>query len=125
VEYVIVSAQLSHTFRQNDYGGFLLCANVTPTIHRIHTLLATVLLCRASLTLRRHALDVTGAPEPSDVQYENMEHGGVDRFLRAALVAACSYSALAVGFVLISLATAMRYNLPKVCVSLTWLAVQD
>jgi hypothetical protein len=43
-----------------------------------------------------------------------MEHGGFDGFLRAALVAACSYSALAVGFVLISLATAMRYNLPKV-----------
>lgn len=64
----------------------------------------------------RHALDVTGAPEPSDVQYENMEHGGFDRFLRAALVAACSYSALAVGFVLISLASAMRYNLPQVCV---------
>ncbi|WIA18083.1 hypothetical protein OEZ85_009564 [Tetradesmus obliquus] len=62
----------------------------------------------------RHALDVTGAPEPSDVQYENMEHGGFDRFLRAALVAACSYSALAVGFVLISLASAMRYNLPQV-----------
>jgi hypothetical protein len=46
------------------------------------------------------------------VQYENIEHGGFDRFLRAALVTACSYSALAVGFVLISLATAMRYNLP-------------
>lgn len=72
-------------------------------------MIAHVLACR-------HALDVTGAPEPSDVQYENMEHGGFDRFLRAALVAACSYSALAVGFVLISLASAMRYNLPQVCV---------
>lgn len=83
----------------------------------LHARCTSCLTCECVRMACRHALDITGAPEPSDVQYENMEHGGVNRFLRAALVAACSYSALAVGFVLISLATAMRYNLPKVCLA--------
>eukprot|EP00879_Flechtneria_rotunda_P030473 GHRR01033111.1.p1 GENE.GHRR01033111.1~~GHRR01033111.1.p1 ORF type:complete len:345 (+),score=109.43 GHRR01033111.1:97-1035(+) len=53
----------------------------------------------------RYAMLVMEAPEPSDVQYENMEHSGLDRFMRACLVSVCSYFCLAVGFVLISLAS--------------------
>lgn len=62
----------------------------------------------------RHALNITDAPEPSDVQYENIEHSTFERFIRAFLVSCCSYTCLAAGFALISLASAMRLNLSKV-----------
>lgn len=56
----------------------------------------------------RFALDIREAPEPSDVQYENMEHGGWDRFGRTLVTLVCSYTALGLGFFLISLTTASR-----------------
>lgn len=63
--------------------------------------------------LCRHALLITESPEPSDVQYENMEHGSWDRAGRMLLTACCSYIALALGFFLISLATASRINVDR------------
>eukprot|EP00775_Hariotina_reticulata_P002590 gene2590-2892_t len=62
----------------------------------------------------RYALRIEQAPEPSDIKYEHIEHGSFDRFCRAALVASCSYAAFAVGFILISLASAMRFNLARI-----------
>jgi hypothetical protein len=62
----------------------------------------------------RYALRIEQAPEPSDIKYEHIEHGSFDRFCRAALVASCSYAAIAVGFILISLASAMRFNLARI-----------
>jgi hypothetical protein len=56
----------------------------------------------------RLALNIKEAPEPSDVQYENMEHGAWDRFGRTLVTLVCSYTALGLGFFLISLTTASR-----------------
>lgn len=53
------------------------------------------------------------APEPSDVQYENMEHGGTDRAGRTTITLICSYTALVLGFFLISLATASQINVAR------------
>jgi hypothetical protein len=58
-----------------------------------------------STLCHRYALWIKEAPEPSDIKYESMEHGMWDRALRAALVAVASYTALGLGFLLISLAT--------------------
>ena len=58
----------------------------------------------------RHALTISDAPEPSDVKYENIEHGTADRAARRLLTSALQYLGLAVGFVLVSMATAMRFN---------------
>jgi hypothetical protein len=60
--------------------------------------------------LRRHALAISDAPEPSDVKYENIEHGAAARGARRVLTAALQYASLAVGFALISAASAMRFN---------------
>lgn len=54
------------------------------------------------------ALNIKEAPEPSDVQYENMEHGAWDRFGRTLVTLVCSYTALGLGFFLMSLTTASR-----------------
>lgn len=62
---------------------------------------------------RRHALTITEAPEPSDVKFENMEHGAWERAGRAALVSVTSYAALALGFLLISAASAAQVNLAR------------
>lgn len=43
-----------------------------------------------------------------------MEHDAFERFLRAALVTGCSYTGLAAGFALISLASALRFNLANI-----------
>lgn len=63
---------------------------------------------RVLLPPPRQPLDIREAPEPSDVQYENMEHGAWDRFGRTLLTLVCSYTALGLGFFLISLTTASR-----------------
>lgn len=62
---------------------------------------------------RRQPLVISEAPEPSDVQYENMEHGAWDRFGRTLLTLVCSYTALALGFFLISLTTASRIQVAR------------
>lgn len=58
----------------------------------------------------RYGLNVCDAPEPSDVKYENIEHGSLDRGWRRLVTSALQYLSLAVGFVLISMASAMRVN---------------
>ncbi|GBF89796.1 hypothetical protein Rsub_02966 [Raphidocelis subcapitata] len=60
--------------------------------------------------MRQHALAISDAPEPSDVKYENVEHGAASRAARRALTATLQYASLAVGFALISAASAMRFN---------------
>ena len=60
--------------------------------------------------IKRHALDVTDAPEPSDVKFENAEHGAPSRAARRLATAALQYLSLAAGFVLISMASATRFN---------------
>jgi hypothetical protein len=47
------------------------------------------------------------------VQYENMEHGGWGRLGRTLLTLICSYTALGLGFLLISLTTASRINVAR------------
>ncbi|KAI8470399.1 MAG: hypothetical protein J3K34DRAFT_510286 [Monoraphidium minutum] len=58
----------------------------------------------------RYALSVSDAPEPSDVKYENIEHGTADRAARRLLTASLQYLSLAAGFALVSMASAMRFN---------------
>lgn len=54
------------------------------------------------------------APEPSDVQFEHIEYGPWERAGRVCLVAAASYGALALGFLLISLASTLRLDASRV-----------
>lgn len=61
-----------------------------------------------------YPLDVTDAPEPSDVKYENIEYSFANRLLRGAATGLVKYTSLAFGFFLISLASAMRFNLTTV-----------
>jgi hypothetical protein len=53
------------------------------------------------------------------VQYENMEHGAWDRFGRTLLTLVCSYTALGLGFFLISLTTASRIQVGEPADALT------
>lgn len=69
----------------------------------------SLLLC----VLPRYALHINESPEPSDVQYENMEHSALARAGRTFITACCSYTALALGFFFISLATASRINVAR------------
>jgi hypothetical protein len=57
----------------------------------------------------RYGLYIKNAPEPSDINYENIEFGKVERSAREALVGVGKYSALMAGFALISFASALRY----------------
>jgi hypothetical protein len=61
-------------------------------------------------TAPSHPLNVQDAPEPTDVKFENIEHGVPSRAARRVLTSALQYLGLAVGFVLISMASAMRFN---------------
>ncbi|GLC46207.1 hypothetical protein PLESTB_001535200 [Pleodorina starrii] len=54
------------------------------------------------------ALDVSRAPEPSDIQYENLEYTRVERAMRAVATNIAKYLVLLIGFLLVSLAPAMR-----------------
>jgi hypothetical protein len=47
------------------------------------------------------------------VEYENMEHGTWDRLGRNMLTLICSYTALGLGFLLISLATASQVQVSR------------
>jgi hypothetical protein len=53
---------------------------------------------------------VCDAPEPSDVKYENAEAGALERTLRRAATAALQYLSLALGFALVSVASAARVS---------------
>ncbi|KAG2453353.1 hypothetical protein HYH02_001577 [Chlamydomonas schloesseri] len=57
------------------------------------------------------ALDVVPAPEPSDVQYENLEFGPWERAARLVASTIAKYLVLLVGFLVVSLAPALRMGL--------------
>ncbi|KAG2489932.1 hypothetical protein HYH03_011565 [Edaphochlamys debaryana] len=57
------------------------------------------------------ALDVSEAPEPSDIQYENLEYGKWQRFVRLIFTNLAKYLVMLAGFALVSLAPAMRMGL--------------
>ncbi|KAF8062000.1 Pigl [Scenedesmus sp. PABB004] len=95
------------TFRHE--AGKLACLQAQP-----HSRMRQWLTLKPQHKLRgRHALDISDAPEPSDVQFENMEHGACSRAARAGLGACAAYSCLAAGFAAISLASATRFNFGK------------
>ncbi len=57
---------------------------------------------------------MSDAPEPSDVKYENIEYGIYRQALRGSLVAFLTYMSLGAGFVLISMASALSFNLAPI-----------
>eukprot|EP00201_Polytomella_parva_P014858 CAMPEP_0175057468 /NCGR_PEP_ID=MMETSP0052_2-20121109/11281_1 /TAXON_ID=51329 ORGANISM="Polytomella parva, Strain SAG 63-3" /NCGR_SAMPLE_ID=MMETSP0052_2 /ASSEMBLY_ACC=CAM_ASM_000194 /LENGTH=530 /DNA_ID=CAMNT_0016322685 /DNA_START=37 /DNA_END=1627 /DNA_ORIENTATION=- len=66
-------------------------------------------LCPRRYRLRgTHALHVVSAPEPTDITYENLELGFLERLIRLLLSLAFGYGVLLLGFALISLAPAIR-----------------
>ncbi|GFR42972.1 hypothetical protein Agub_g3971 [Astrephomene gubernaculifera] len=60
---------------------------------------------------RPAALDVSAAPEPSDIQYENLEYTKLHRLVRRLFTNAAKYIVLLIGFLLVSLAPALRMGL--------------
>ncbi|GIL60748.1 hypothetical protein Vafri_15275 [Volvox africanus] len=57
------------------------------------------------------ALNISAAPEPSDIQYENLEYTRMERVARAIASNAAKYLVLLIGFLLVSLAPAMRLGI--------------
>ncbi|EFJ48171.1 hypothetical protein VOLCADRAFT_117676, partial [Volvox carteri f. nagariensis] len=61
--------------------------------------------------IRPVALNVSPAPEPSDIKYENLEYSRGERIVRSIATNTAKYLVLLVGFLLVSLAPALRMGI--------------